>query len=109
MLQTRQNLSQRAHEIIFFGVQHIIDQNRLPSVNFMADIEQYIQSQHEETSQLNNTQNELTSKLQAIEEEIREMRKKIDEIKQVCDLKESNQQVQQNISSLEIKLAQLKK
>lgn len=25
MLQTRQNLSQRAYEIIFFGVQHIID------------------------------------------------------------------------------------
>lgn len=109
LAQTRQNLSQRAYEIIFFGVQHIIDQNRLPSVNFMAEIEQYIQSQQEETSQLNNTQNELTSKLQAIEEEIREMRKKIDEIKQVCDLKESNQQIQQNISSLEIKLAHLKK
>lgn len=37
------------------------------------------------------------------------MRKKIDEIKQVCDLKESNQQIQQTISALEIRLAQLKK
>ena len=51
----RQNLSQRAHEIVYFGIQHIIQQNRLPSVSFMAEIEQYIQSQQEETSQLNNT------------------------------------------------------
>jgi len=50
MSKMKQNLSQRAYEIIFFGVQHIIQQNRLPSVNFMAEIEQYIQSQQEEMS-----------------------------------------------------------
>lgn len=47
----------------------------------MAEIDQFMNSQMEERNQLTNTQNELTSKVQAIEEEKREMRKQIDEMR----------------------------
>lgn len=53
----------------------------MPSINFMAEIDQFMNSQMEERNQLTNTQNELTSKVQAIEEEKREMRKQIDEMR----------------------------
>ena len=44
----------------------------------------------EEMVELTNTNNQLASKVEAIEEEKREMRKKIDEMKLVCDLKAQN-------------------
>lgn len=81
------NLSGHAYELIILMVQHIFKQNRMPSINFMAEIDQYMNSQMEERNQLNKTQNELTSKVQAIEEEKRAMRKQIDEMKSLCDLK----------------------
>ena len=75
----------------------------------MAEINQFINSQQEEMSQLNNTQFELTSKVLAIEEEKREMRKKINEMKEVCDLKESKETILVDINNLDTKVAQLKK
>jgi len=72
-----------------FIIQHIFSQNRLPSVNFIAEINLFINSQREEMGQLKRTQHELTSKVQAIEEEKREMRKKIEEMRQICDLKDA--------------------
>ena len=59
--------------------------------------------------ELTNTNNQLASKVEAIEEEKREMRKKIDEMKLVCDLKAQNDSYQTEISQLEMKIAQLKK
>ena len=38
------NLSGKAYELIFFMVSHILEQNRMPSINFMAEIDQYINS-----------------------------------------------------------------
>jgi hypothetical protein len=56
-------------------------------------------------SQLNNTQFELTSKVLAIEEEKREMRKKIDEMKGVCDLKEAKETLIIDINSMDTRVA----
>ena len=71
----------------------------------MAEINQFINSQQEEMIQLNNTQFELTSKVLAIEEEKREMRKKIDEMKQVCDLKEAKETLLADINNLDTRVA----
>ena len=71
----------------------------------MAEINQFINSQQEEMSQLNNTQFELTSKVLAIEEEKREMRKKIDEMKQVCDLKEAKETLILDINNMDTRVA----
>lgn len=60
-------------------------------------------------SQLNNTQFELTTKVLAIEEEKREMRKRIDEMKAVCDLKEAKETLMVDINNLDTRVAQLKK
>jgi len=38
------NLSGKAYELIFSMVSHILEQNRMPSINFMAEIDQYINS-----------------------------------------------------------------
>lgn len=77
----------------------------MPSINFMAEINQFINSQQEEMSQLNNTQFELTSKVLAIEEEKREMRKKIDEMKGICDLKEAKETLVIDINNLDMKVS----
>ena len=103
--QEHQNLSTHAYELILFMIQHIFKQNRMPSINFMAEIDQFMNSQMEERNQLTNTQNELTSKVQAIEEEKREMRKQIDEMRQLCDLKEKKDLYVQEIASGEIRIS----
>lgn len=101
--------SSRTFEIIFFMIQHIFQKNRLPSINFMAETIQYMNSQQEEMSELRKTQNELTTRISAIEEEKRDMRKKIDEMRVLCDLKEKKDKLQIDISSQEIRVAQLRK
>ena len=68
MNEDGRNLSGQAYELVFFMIQHILQQNRMPSINFMAEINQFINSQQEEMSELNKTQFELTSKVLAIEE-----------------------------------------
>ena len=77
----------------------------MPSINFMAEINQFIQSQQEEMIQLNNTQFELTSKVLAIEEEKREIGKRIDEMKSVCDLKDRKEELVVLINDMDTKVA----
>ena len=86
---TSENLSGKAYELVYFMIQHILAANRIPAVNFIAEINSMINSSKEEMDQLQKTQFELTGKVLAIEEEKREMRKKIDEMRQICDLKEA--------------------
>ena len=40
---------------MFFMIQHIFQKNRLPSINFMAETVQYMNSQQEEMSELRKT------------------------------------------------------
>ena len=62
-------------------IHHIFKQNRMPSINFMAEINQYMMSQMEERNQLNHTLNELVTKKSTIDEEKRQMKKQIKEMK----------------------------
>lgn len=50
MNEDSRNLSGSAYELVFFMIQHILQQNRMPSINFMAEINQFISSQQEEMS-----------------------------------------------------------
>lgn len=59
----------------------------------------------EERNQLTSTQNDLTSKVQAIEEEQREMHKQIADLRQLCDLKEKKDLYIQEIASGEIRIS----
>jgi hypothetical protein len=38
MKEQNHNLGTRAYELIFFMIHHIFKQNRMPSINFMAEI-----------------------------------------------------------------------
>ena len=75
MQEQKHNLGTRAYELIFFMIHHIFKQNRMPSINFMAEINQYMMSQMEERNQLNHTLNELVTKKSTIDEEKRQMKK----------------------------------
>ena len=44
MQEQKHNLGTRAYELIFFMIHHIFKQNRMPSINFMAEINQYMMS-----------------------------------------------------------------
>lgn len=105
----RHNFNQKAYDLIYYMIQHIYEKNRLPSIQFMTDIENYLQSQNEEVTQLNKTQSELATKVRAIEEESRDMRKHIEEMRALCDLKEKKDSLQLEIGAQEIRIAQLKK
>lgn len=83
--------------------------NRQPAFNFVTAAHDYLKQSQDEISQLENTGSELTGKVQAVEDEIREMRKKIEEMKYVCDLKADNDALILDIGSKEIRVAQLRK
>lgn len=55
------------------------------------------------------TQSELGGKKQAIEEEKTQMRKQIEEMKALCDLKEKKDWLSQEVASQEIRVGQMKK
>lgn len=109
MQEQKHNLGTRAYELIFFMIHHIFKQNRMPSINFMAEINQYMMSQMEERNQLNHTLNELVTKKSTIEEEKRQMAKQIKEMKQLCDLKEKKDELNTEIGEQEARINALKK
>ena len=65
---------------------YIFELNRMPSINFMAEIENYKDSQKDEQTELSRTLFELTSKVMANQEEKREMRKKIADMRDFFQL-----------------------
>jgi len=109
MQEQKHNLGTRAYELIFFMIHHIFKQNRIPSINFMAEINQYMMSQMEERNQLNHTLNELVTKKSTIEEEKRQMKKQIKEMTQLCDLKEQKDALNKAIGDQEVKINTIKK
>lgn len=79
--------------------------NRQPAFNFVTGAQNYLRQSQDEIVQLENTGSELTGKVQAVEDEIREMRKKIEEMKYVCDLKADNDALILDNGSKEIRVA----
>ena len=63
----------------------------------------------EERNQLNHTLNELVTKKSTIEEEKRQMRKQIKEMKQLCDLKEKKDDLNREIGDQEVRINALRK
>ena len=49
------NLSGQAYELIFSMISYIFELNRMPSINFMAEIEQFMNSRKEELGELSVT------------------------------------------------------
>jgi vacuolar-type H+-ATPase subunit D/Vma8 len=90
-------------------IHHIFKQNRMPSINFMAEINQYMMSQMEERNQLNHTLNELVTKKSTIDEEIRQMGKSVKEMKQLCDLKEKKDDLNRDIGEQEVRINAIRK
>ena len=78
-------ISQRLgeHESALFLIDEIFARNRVRSVLFMAQVEQLIEVKKESLNDLGQTQIELASKIQFIEEERNEMRKQREEMMQL--------------------------
>ena len=68
------------HESALFLIDEIFNRNRIRSVLFMAQVEQLIEVKKESLNDLGQTQIELASKIQFIEEERNEMLKQKEEM-----------------------------
>ncbi len=71
------------HESALFLIDEIFARNRIRSVLFTAQVEQLIEVKKESLNDLGQTQIELASKIQFIEEERNEMRKQREEMMQL--------------------------
>ena len=89
-------------------ISYIFELNRMPSINFMAEIEQFMNSRKEELQELSKTQFELTSRVLAKQEEKREMRKKIDELRHFFNLIETREVLENDIAAQESRILQLR-
>ena len=102
-------MSQQAYDFLTQIAHMTLTSNRQPAFNFVTAAQEYLKQSHGEISQLENTGSELTGKVQAVEDEIREMRKKIEEMKYVCDMKADNDALVMECGNKEIRVAQLRK
>jgi TolA-binding protein len=89
-------------------ISYIFELNRMPSINFMAEIEQFMNSRKEELQELSKTQFELTSRVLAKQEEKREMRKKIDDLRHFFNLIATREVLENDIAAQESRILQLR-
>ena len=89
-------------------ISYIFELNRIPSINFMAEIEQFMNSRKEELQELSKTQFELTSRVLAKQEEKREMRKKIDDLRHFFNLTATREVLENDIAAQESRILQLR-
>ena len=95
------------HEGALFLIDEIFSRNRIRSVLFMASVEQLIEVKKESLNDLGQTQIELASKIQFIEEERNDMRKQREEMMQLQQSKqrkdaltEENHEKEQRITQM---------
>jgi len=96
------------HESALFLIDEIFARNRIRSVLFTAQVEQLIEVKKESLNDLGQTQIELASKIQFIEEERNDMRKQREEMMHLQMSKQRKDALTQQIQDKEQYLQQLR-
>lgn len=109
MDQEQLNLVANAYDALLFMISHIFAQNRLPAINYIAEVNHFMSTHQDEIIELAKTSSLLESKVGAIEEEKRDMQKQIEEMATLCNLSEKKDKLQAQINAQEIRVGQLKK
>ena len=78
-------------------IDEIFIRNRIRSVYFMAQVQQLIDIKKDTLNDLGQTQIELASKIQFIEEEKRDMEKQRTEMMNLCEMKKRKEDLKQEI------------
>lgn len=98
------NFSSSGYDILFFIISHLFAQNRLPAINYIAEVNHFTSVHSDEIEELKKTQTELHEKVAAILSERLDMMRQIEDMKTVCKLKMNKDSLQQSISDQEMRI-----